>query len=142
LSPAVRAQNVAFATLPQAMPNTSFVEECLELLSGIGDVRARKMFGGHGLYAGETMVALIAFGCLYLKVDDATRPRFEAAGGVPFVYDGKGKPITMSYWTVPAEAMESPAEMLPWARLAKQAALAASQAKSPKAKKPARRRPV
>ena len=29
------------------------------------------------------MVALIAFGCLYLKVDDATRPRFEAAGGVP-----------------------------------------------------------
>lgn len=133
------------------MPSTSFVEECLELLSGLGVVRARKMFGGHGLYAGETMVALIAFGCLYLKVDASTRPRFEAAGGVPFVYEGKGKAITMSYWTVPPEAMESPAEMLPWARLAQQAALAAQTAKPArparpaprsKTKKPARRRPA
>jgi DNA transformation protein len=141
-----------FATLPRTMTHTSFVEQCLELLSGLGEVRARKMFGGHGLYAGESMVALIAFGCLYLKVDDATRLRFEAAGGVPFVYDGKGKPITMSYWTVPPEAMESPAEMLPWARLAQQAALAARAnqaaqaaqaarpAPRPKTKKPARRR--
>ncbi len=141
----MQAQNTVFATLPPVMPSTSFVEECLELLSGLGEVRARKMFGGHGLYAGESMVALIAFGCLYLKVDDATRLRFEAAGGVPFVYEGKGKPITMSYWTVPPEAMESPAEMLPWARLAQQAALAAraSQATrpAPQPKKPARRLP-
>jgi DNA transformation protein len=54
----------------------------------------------------------------------------------------------MSYWTVPPEAMESPAEMLPWARLAQQAALAARATQAarptprPKTKTPARRRPA
>jgi DNA transformation protein len=35
----------------------------------------------------------------------------------------------MSYWTVPAEAMESPALMQPWARLAISAALRARAAR-------------
>ena len=79
------------------------------------------------------MVALIAAERLYLKVDAETRARFEQAGGEPFVYDGQAKPVSLSYWTVPAEAMESPAEMLPWARLALRAALAALTARRAKA---------
>jgi DNA transformation protein and related proteins len=106
----------------------AIVAHSLELLSGLGAVRARGMFGGHGLYLDDLMIALIAFERLYLKVDSTTRERFAAAGGEPFVYDGKGKPVTMSYWTPPPEAMDSPAEMLPWARLALQAAVAARAA--------------
>lgn len=117
------------------MNRPALVEHSLELLSGLGPVRARRMFGGWGLYAGEAMVALIATERLYLKVDAETRPRFEQAGGEPFVYDGQARPVSLSYWTVPAEAMESPAEMLPWARLALRAALAALTARRAKAPK-------
>jgi len=114
------------------------VDHCLELLAPLGAVRARRMFGGHGFYIDELFVALVAFDRLYLKVDAATQPAFEAAGCVPFVYDGKGKPITMGYWTAPAEAMESPALMQPWARQAIAAALRAKAAKPSAAPRKAR----
>ena len=84
---------------------------------------------GHGFYVDELFIALIAFGRLYLKADASTRARFEAAGCEPFVYDGKGKPVTMRYFTAPEDAMESPALMQPWARLALEAALRARAAK-------------
>ena len=70
-------------------------------------------------------IALIAFERLYLKVDDTTRAQWEAAGCEPFVYEGKGKPVRMSYYTPPHEAMEAPDLMLPWARMALGAALRA-----------------
>jgi len=99
------------------------------------------MFGGHGLYVGDLFVALIAFERLYVKVDANTRPHFEAAGCAPFVYEGQGAPVTMSYWSVPPEALESPALMQPWGRLALQAALAAQAAKAAKAAKGAKAAP-
>jgi DNA transformation protein len=114
------------------MPRDDFVDLCLELLAPAGAVRARRMFGGHGLYVDDLFFALVARDRLYLKVDARTQVRFEAAGCAPFVYLGKGKPVTMSYWTVPAEAMDSPALMQPWARLAVQAALAARANKWPR----------
>ncbi|MBI5721814.1 MAG: TfoX/Sxy family protein [Burkholderiales bacterium] len=113
----------------------AFVEHCLELLTPLGATQARRMFGGHGLYADGIFVGLIAFDRLYLKVDADTEARFAAAGCAPFVYEGKGAPIRMSYWTVPDEAMESPALMAPWARLAMQAAVKAAAAKAAKAPK-------
>lgn len=125
------------------MASDALVEHCLELLAPLGSVTARRMFGGHGLRVDGLFFGLIAFDRLYLKADAATRPAFEAACCSPFVYDGKGKSVTMSYWTVPAEAMESPAFMQPWARLALQAALtarAAAPAKKPRARPPAKRR--
>ena len=119
------------------MPDSAFVDHCLELLSPIGRPRARRMFGGHGLYVDDVFVALIIGERLYLKVDAANRPAFEAAGCEPFVYDGHGKPVTLGYWTAPPEAMESPALMQPWARRALQAALAARAATPVKRGKPA-----
>ena len=105
------------------------VEHCLELLSSVGTPSARRMFGGHGLRVDGVFVALIAFERLYLKADATSRPQFAAAGCEPFVYTGKGKPVTMSYWTVPPQAMDSPEQMRPWARLALDAALRALASK-------------
>jgi DNA transformation protein and related proteins len=118
--------------------NNALVEHCLELLAPLGAVRAKRMFGGHGLYVDDLFVALIVFERLYLKVDAQTQPVFHAAGCEPFVYDGKDKPITVSYWTVPAEAMESPHLMAPWARQAIEAALRARAAKPSAAPRKAR----
>lgn len=123
----------------------SYVEYTLELLEPLGPVQARAMFGGWGLYHGGRMMGLIVEDRLYLKTDDTTRPDFEAAGGEPFVYDsGKGKPVTMSYWTPPADASDDAHALLPWARRAVDAALRAAQKKSApaKAKKPAVKKPA
>jgi DNA transformation protein and related proteins len=118
-------------------PTPPFVEHCQELLSPLGPVRSKRMFGGWGLYVDELFIALIAFERLFLKVDDTSRARFEAAGCAPFVYEAEGRRVVMSYWTAPDEALDSPALMQPWARMAMQAALVAKLAKTaakPKAK--------
>ena len=111
------------------MPAAELIDHCLELFAPLGAVRARRMFGGHGLYVDDVFVALIAGQRLYLKTDALSRPRFESAGCEPFVYRGHAAPVTVGYWTVPPPAMESPQDMLPWARLALDAALRARQSK-------------
>ena len=112
----------------QASPQPPFVSHCLELLAPLGAVRSRRMFGGWGLYLDDLFVALIAGDRLYLKADAASRPRFEAAGCEPFVYSAKEKAVSLGYWSAPAEALESPPLMAPWARLSLQSALAARAA--------------
>jgi DNA transformation protein len=112
------------------MPQDALLDHCLELLSAVGRPRSRRMFGGHGLYVDDLFVALIAFDRLYLKADDETRARFEGAGCQPFRYAKKGGETTvLGYWTAPEKAMDSPAAMAPWARMAMAAALRAAAAK-------------
>jgi DNA transformation protein len=112
------------------------LDHCLELLGAVGRPRARRMFGGHGVYVDDLFIAIIAFDRLYLKADDTTRARFEAAGCQPFTYTRKGdETIALGYWTAPEEAMDSPGAMAPWARLAMAAALRARQAKPVRTRK-------
>src|SRR5262245_63963787 len=109
------------------MPSTpAFVSHCLDLLAPLGDVRARRMFGGYGLYVGELFVALIADERLYLKTDDVSRPAFERAGCEPFAYSRRDRSaVTLGYWTAPEQALDSAAAMEHWARLSMAAALRA-----------------
>ena len=119
------------------MSDSGFVSHCLELLSPLGRTSSRRMFGGHALYIDDLCMALIIQDTLYLKVDDTHRALFEQAGCKPFTYAGKNDEVhVMSYYTAPEEAMESPAEMQPWARRALAAAVAA-RAKAPPARKKA-----
>ena len=112
-----------------------FVAYVLELLAPLGHARSRRMFGGYGIYVDDLMVALIAYERLYLKIDDQTRPVFEAAGCEPFTYQtAKGDAYAMSYWSAPADALESGDEMRPWARRAIEAALRAKAAATAKKK--------
>ena len=114
--------------------SSEFVTHCLELLAPLGLARAKRMFGGHGIYVDERFIALIVNDTLYLKADDETRPRFEAAGSVPFDYATRdGQRVVMAYWAAPQDAMESPSLMLPWARLAMASALRAAASKRPAA---------
>ncbi len=102
-----------------------YVDHCVELLSASGAVRARRMFGGWGLYLDELFVALILNEQLYLKVGATNREAFAAEGCAPFVYEAAGKQVSLGFWSAPAEAMDSPTLMAPWVRLAQQAALSA-----------------
>ena len=123
------------------MPNAAgLIAHCTELLSVLGTVRVNRMFGGNGVYVDGLFLALVSGDTLYLKTDETSRPAFEAAGCQPFAFDtAKGDRTVLSYWRAPDEAMESPAAMLPWARLAMASALRAAAAKRSAA---ARRKPA
>ncbi len=110
---------------------SQFVDHLLELMQPWGKVSARRMFGGHGLYRDGVMFALVAYDTLYLKADGDTKARFIEAKSEPFVYDGKGKPIEMSYWRAPADCLEDASVMTEWCRLAYATALRAKGPLSP-----------
>jgi DNA transformation protein len=116
-----------------------FAAYAVEMLSAVGRVTARRMFGGYGVYCDGAMFALVADDVLYLKVDDGNRGEFERAGAAPFIYDAKGKRTAMSYFRAPDEALESRDLAAPWARSAYAAALRARSAKRAGAR-PGRRR--
>lgn len=115
---------------------TPFVTYLLDMLADLGDVHARAMFGGFGVYHDGVMVGLVADGVFYLKVDDGNRARFEAEGSRPFSYrrKGKRKPVEMSYWDVPVDVLESPRSLCEWTREAHAAAIRskAKESKTPK----------
>ncbi len=114
--------------------NAPDIDYLRDLFAPLGTIRARRMFGGYGLYCDERFFALIAEQRLYLKVDALSEADFRQAGCEPFVYLGKGKPVALSYWSVPDEAMDDADAMLPWARRALGAAQRAAAAKVGKAR--------
>lgn len=125
----------------------SFADYSCELLQSAGPCVARRMFGGWGISVDGMTIAILANlgdgDTLWLKASDESRHRFEAEGCARFTYPVQGQPKSMNYYSAPAEAMESPALMLPWARLALEAALQARKPVRPKTptKKATRSRP-
>ena len=112
--------------------SNDFIDYLQELFVDFGAVTTRAMFGGHGLSHDGVMFAVAFEDGLYLKVDSQTRALFEAEGCMPFVYTQTDKPLTMSYWSAPVAAMDSPQAMLPWARLAFEAALRKPTGRAPR----------
>jgi DNA transformation protein len=72
------------------------------------------MFGGVGLYAGDVFFGILAADTLYLKVDDSNRSQYEAEGMRAF-RPYADKPVSMSYYQVPARVLEDPDELAAWA---------------------------
>lgn len=122
--------------------NLEFANYCCDLLACAGRCIPKRMFGGFGISTDGLTIAILAdLGDgekLWLKSDDSTRSRYEAAGCKIFTYPAKGVPRSMNYFSSPEEAMDSPDAMRPWAALALDCALRARTAKSlvkPKATK-------
>lgn len=118
------------------MTTDASIEHVCDLLAFLPDLRFRKMFGGAGLYSGERMFAFIADHQLYIKTDAENRSRFEAAGSRPFAFETKGRVTTTSYWRLPTDAEDDPAEVEAWVRLGLAAADRAREPKPPKAAAP------
>ena len=93
-------------------------------------LRARSMFGGVGLYAGDLFFALMDDDVLYFKVDDNTRARFEELGMGPFRPGGDGGEV-MQYYEVPADVLEDAEALAPWAVRAVEVARRARTRKRP-----------
>jgi DNA transformation protein len=93
-----------------------------DLLSDLGDVTARRMFSGAGVYIDGVIFALVIDDVLYLKTDNDSRAAFEAEGLEPFSFMKQGKRISTSYWRAPELLLDDRTEMQRWAARALQAA--------------------
>ncbi len=101
----------------------SFISYLLEMLEGFGTVRAKRMFGGYGIYSDDIFFAIVVDDTLYIKADDKNRGDFEARGLTRFSYDRKGKQCYMSYYNAPEESLEDKEELYNWAAKGYEAAL-------------------
>jgi len=91
-------------------------------------IRVRRMFGAVGLYATDLFFAVVDDDVLYLKVDDATRPEYEARGMPPF------RPFelhaSMNYSQLPEEILEDRDALQLWTRRSLDVARAAKRSRS------------
>lgn len=115
-----------------------FRDFVLEQLAGLRELRAQRMFGGIGLYSSERFFGIVAADELFFKVDDGNRGAYEAAGSEPF-RPVAARPVSMSYWRVPIEVLEDPAELRVWAENAIAAAARAAASKPRPRRKKTRR---
>ena len=92
-------------------------EFLIDLFAGFGPVTIRRMFSGFGISADGINFALALRSGLYLRADEASFAKFEAAGSKPFSYETRARTMTVrSYWQVPAHLFDDTDEFAVWAR--------------------------
>jgi DNA transformation protein len=108
--------------------SSDFERYALEQLGAAGEVSARRMFGGVGLYRDGLFFGLLHDNAVYLKVDEQTRPRFEAAGMRRFSPYADGR-AQFDFFELPGDALEDPERLADWLS---EALAVARRAKSPR----------
>ncbi len=91
-----------------------FLEYVLDQFSAWGGITVRKMFGGAGLYRDGKMFGLVADDVVYMKVDETSRGKYEAAGSAPFK-PFPDRPTMLSFFELPPEIFENREELIEWA---------------------------
>ncbi len=88
--------------------DSAFKDEVMELLTTVGDVTCKAMFGGYGIFeSGDMFVLISRDDRIYFKVDDTNRSEYEAAGSEQFT--------PMPYYEVPEEVLADEELFAEWA---------------------------
>lgn len=113
-----------------ASVDNEFVLTFAELLSPLGNIQAKRMFGGFGLYCNGLFFAIIFDDVAYFKGDAQTSETYEAMGMEPFlVPSGRAH---LSYFEVPGEWFDDTDQLMKFAHMALGAAHRAEAAKGAK----------
>lgn len=119
--------------MPPPAPSP-FVSLVLELMAPLGGVQARRMFGGWGIFSAGLMFAVVIRDELYFKADAENVGRFQERGLKPFVYEARGRTVSLRYHQAPPETLEEPQAMAEWAGEALDCALRQRKAPAPSAR--------
>jgi DNA transformation protein and related proteins len=117
--------------------STGYRTYIVDQLAALAALSTRRMFGGLGLYSGESFFALIDDDVLFFKVDDVNREDYVSRGMQAFM-PFPGQP-SLGYFQVPAEVIEEAEELTRWARRSVEVAQRAALRKPQKRKTPARK---
>jgi DNA transformation protein len=93
----------------------SYLSFVLEQLAGVRSVVTKRMFGGVGIYSGDTFFAVIDNDTLFFKVDEVLSAKYRKLGMPPFM-PIPGKAAMSGYYQVPPDVLEDPDELARWAR--------------------------
>jgi DNA transformation protein len=109
----------------------------IDLFSGLGPIRTKRMFGAALAYAGEFGFALLDDEAIWIKVDAANEAAFIDGGCPRFTYPMKdGRVADLGFRKLPEAAMDDPEEAMCWGRLGVEAAMRKAEiVKKPKTKK-------
>jgi DNA transformation protein len=107
--------------------SAGYLDWLRESLAPLGAITVRRMFGGAGVQVDGHMIGIVVDDTLWFKVDDGNRAEFETRNLPRFHYERLGKTVAMNFYQPPEEALESPPELLRWARSAFSAALRSGQ---------------
>ena len=89
--------------------SSSSAEDLQVSLSSLGDIRIRKMFGGYGVFEGDTMFALVdSKGIVFFKADDSNVHLYDHAGS--------SKHFRMPYYSVPDKVLADEDVLHDWAK--------------------------
>jgi len=94
----------------QTNASAESAENLQDKLFPLGEIRLKKMFGGHGVFYEETMFSLVdSKGTVFFKVDDSNKHRFEDAGA-----EKHGR---MPYYQVPEQILSNDKTLQEWAKV-------------------------
>ena len=96
----------------------SFGAFVLDQLSGLDGVSAKPMFGGAGFYVDGEFFGILYKERLYFRVSADTIGDYKSRKMKPFApFEGR-KGESRAYYEVPIEILESPVDLVRWARKA------------------------
>ncbi|MGH8841107.1 MAG: TfoX/Sxy family protein [Advenella sp.] len=105
-----------------------FLEYVLDLLTPMGPIATRRMFGSVGLYLDGRMFAIVSGeDRFYVKSDNQTQGQFDEADCPALTYttkkpNGESKTVALSFRAPPESVLDDRQQMLDWAQLGAQAA--------------------
>lgn len=108
------------------------LKDSMRLFEQLGRIKSRSMFGGFGIFADDTMFALVVHDKLHLRADNVSLTTFKQQGYEPYVYKKRGFPVVTKYFALPINWQENTDKTLHDAKRALDAAKSekASQAKA------------
>ena len=95
------------------MNTDSFRDFVSEQLAALPGLRSKRMFGGHGLYAGEAFFGIVYDGRLYFKTHPDTLPDYLHHHSA--VFAPSEKQVLKNYREVPVEILEDAEQLATWA---------------------------
>jgi DNA transformation protein and related proteins len=101
--------------------SNAYLEWLTDVLTPVGPVASRRMFGGAGLYLREIFFAVVIDDVLHLKADEQNRVTFEAAGAAQLSYRRGRKDVLLPFWEVPEEIAADEDALRAWAEMAVEA---------------------
>lgn len=130
-APKTKTTSATRAAVSAKSVRDDFVEYLVDLLAELGPIETKRFFSGTGLLLDGTQFAFVIRGTLWMRVNEAGRAAFLAAGSQPFTYRTSQREVALTgYYAVPASMLEDAEELGDWTRRAFHIALADREMKA------------